>query len=48
MTIDDLRQVPLFESLDEEAAKELSGLLETLDCEAPKVLFRAGDAGDAM
>ena len=48
MTIDDLQQVPLFESLDEEAAKELSGLLETLDCEAPKVLFRAGDAGDAM
>jgi len=48
MTIDDLRQVPLFESLDEEAAKESSGLLETLDCEAPKVLFRAGDAGDAM
>ena len=48
MTIDDLRQVPLFESLDEEAAKELSGLLEMLDCEAPKVLFRAGDAGDAM
>ena len=48
MTIDDLRQVPLFESLGEEAAKELSGLLETLDCEAPKVLFRAGDAGDAM
>ncbi len=48
MTIDDLRQVPLFESLDDEAAKKLSGLLETLDCEAPKVLFRAGDAGDAM
>ena len=48
MTIDDLRQVPLFESLDEKAAKELCGLLETLDCEAPKVLFRAGDAGDAM
>ena len=48
MTIDDLRQVPLFESLDEEAAKELSGLLETLDCEARKVLFRAGDAGDAL
>src|SRR5437773_3854447 len=48
MTIDDLRQVPLFESLDEEAAKELSGLLETLDCEAPNVLFRDGDAGEAM
>src|SRR5213592_887872 len=48
MTIDDLRQVPLFESLDDEAAKKLCQLLETLDCEADKVLFRAGDAGDAM
>jgi CRP/FNR family transcriptional regulator, cyclic AMP receptor protein len=48
MTINDLRQVPLFESLDDEAAKEVCELLETLDCEAPKVLFRAGDAGDAM
>src|SRR5881392_3139051 len=48
MTIDTLRQVPLFESLDDEAAKKLCQLLETLDCEAQKVLFRAGDAGDAM
>jgi CRP/FNR family cyclic AMP-dependent transcriptional regulator len=48
MTIDTLRQVPLFESLDDEAAKNLCELLETLDCEAQKVLFRAGDAGDAM
>ena len=48
MTIDTLRQVPLFESLDDEAAKKLCELLETLDCEAQKVLFRAGDAGDAM
>jgi CRP/FNR family cyclic AMP-dependent transcriptional regulator len=48
MTIDDVRQVPLFESLDEAAAKELCGLLETLDRGAGTVLFRAGDAGDAM
>src|SRR6266699_6778815 len=48
MTIDDLRQVPLFESLDDEAAKKLCELLETLDCEAQEVMFRAGDAGDAM
>jgi len=48
MTIDKLRQVPLFESLDDDAARELCKLLETLDCEAAKVLFRAGDAGDAM
>jgi CRP/FNR family cyclic AMP-dependent transcriptional regulator len=48
MTIDTLRQVPLFESLDDDAAKQLCELLETLDCEAQKVMFRAGDAGDAM
>jgi CRP/FNR family transcriptional regulator, cyclic AMP receptor protein len=48
MTIDTLRQVPLFESLDDDAAKQLCELLETLDCEAQRVMFRAGDAGDAM
>jgi CRP/FNR family cyclic AMP-dependent transcriptional regulator len=48
MTIDELRQVPLFESLDDDAAKQLCELLETLDCEVQKVLFRAGDVGDAM
>jgi len=48
MTIDTLRQVQLFESLDDDAAKQLCELLETLDCEAQKVMFRAGDAGDAM
>src|SRR5438128_2939129 len=48
MTVDDLRQVPLFESLGEEAAKELSGLLETVDRRAETVLLRAGDAGDAL
>ena len=48
MTIETLRQVPLFESLDDEAAKELCKLIETLDCAARQVLFRAGDVGDAM
>src|SRR6266567_3941905 len=48
MTIDTLREVPLFESLDDETAKELCELIETLDCEVQKVLFRAGDVGDAM
>ena len=48
MTIDTLRQVPLFGSLDDGAAKQLCELLETLDCEAQKVMFRAGDPGDAM
>jgi CRP/FNR family cyclic AMP-dependent transcriptional regulator len=47
MTIETLRQVPLFESLGDEAAKELCKLIETLDCPARQVLFRAGDAGDA-
>src|SRR5438876_2672255 len=48
MTIDTLRQVPLFGSLDDEAAKRLCELLETLDCKTGTFLFRAGDAGDAM
>jgi len=48
MTIDTLRQVPLFESLDNEAAGELCHLLESLDCKAGAFLFRAGDQGDAM
>jgi uncharacterized membrane protein len=48
MTIETLRQVPLFESLGDEAAKELCKLIETLDCPARQVLFRAGDVGDAM
>jgi len=48
MTIDTLRQVPLFESLDDKATKEVSELLETLDCKAETFLFRTGDAGDAM
>src|SRR6266704_402908 len=48
MTIETLRQVPLFGSLDDAAAKKLCELLETLGCEAGTFLFRAGDAGDAM
>jgi CRP/FNR family transcriptional regulator, cyclic AMP receptor protein len=48
MTIETLRQVPLFESLDNEAADELCHLLESLDCKAGTTLFRAGDEGDAM
>lgn len=48
MTIDTLRQVPLFESLDNEAAGGLCHLLESLDCKASTILFRAGDEGDAM
>jgi len=48
MTVETLRQVPLFESLDDEAAKKLYELLESLDCKANTFLFRAGEAGDAM
>ncbi|HZA38933.1 MAG TPA: DUF1003 domain-containing protein [Candidatus Baltobacteraceae bacterium] len=48
MTVETLRQVPLFESLDDATARELCGLIETLDCPAHRVLFRAGDVGDAM
>jgi uncharacterized membrane protein len=48
MTVETLRQVPLFESLDDEAAKELCELLDTLDCKAGARLFSAGDVGDAM
>jgi CRP/FNR family transcriptional regulator, cyclic AMP receptor protein len=48
MTIDTLRHVPLFESLDNEAAGKLCHLLESLDCKAGTFLFRTGDEGDAM
>src|SRR4030095_7682034 len=48
MNVETLRQVPLFESLDAEAAHELCGLLESLDSKAGAVLFRTGDEGDAM
>jgi CRP/FNR family transcriptional regulator, cyclic AMP receptor protein len=48
MNVETLRHVPLFESLDNEAATELCDLLESLDCKTGAVLFRAGDEGDAM
>jgi CRP/FNR family transcriptional regulator, cyclic AMP receptor protein len=48
MNVETLRHVPLFESLDNEAAHELCELLESLDCKSGAVLFRAGDNGDAM
>ena len=48
MTIDTLRQVPLFESLDNEAAGELCQLLESVDSKAGTFLFRTGDEGDAF
>ena len=48
MNVETLRQVPLFESLDTEAAHELCELLESVDCKAGALLFRTGDEGDAM
>ena len=48
MTLEALRTVPLFASLDDEAARELRELLEVRELPAGAVLFRAGDAGDAM
>jgi uncharacterized membrane protein len=48
MTIDTLRLVPLFESLDDETARHLCQLLQSIDCKAKTSLFRAGDEGDAM
>src|SRR6185436_19276847 len=48
MTIETLRHIPLFESLDDAAALALSGLLVTRELEPYKVVFRAGDPGDAM
>jgi CRP/FNR family cyclic AMP-dependent transcriptional regulator len=48
MTIDTLRTVPLFESLDEKEARELCDLLEPVECLPQQVLFRAGDAGNGM
>src|SRR6266576_2459931 len=48
MTLDALRSVPLFASLDDEAAGELRDLLRTRDVAAGDLLFRTGDNGDAM
>lgn len=48
MTLDAIRSVPLFSSLDDDAATELRSLLRTRDAAAETTLFRAGDLGDAM
>jgi CRP/FNR family transcriptional regulator, cyclic AMP receptor protein len=48
MNVETLRQVPLFGSLDDQAAGELCHLFESLDRKAGALLFRAGDEGDAM
>lgn len=48
MTLDAIRSVPLFGSLDDEAASELRNLLRTRDVAGGSELFSAGDKGDAM
>jgi uncharacterized membrane protein len=48
MTLEALRSVPLFASLDDETARSLRDLLKVRRAAAGTQLFRAGDAGDAM
>jgi uncharacterized membrane protein len=48
MTLEAIRSVPLFGSLDDEAVRELRSLLRTREVLAGTPLFRAGDQGDAM
>ena len=48
MTLDAIRSVPLFASLDDAAAGELRDLLRIRDVAAGATLFRSGDDGDAM
>ena len=48
MTLDAIRSVPLFASLDDGAAGELRSLLRTRQVATGTALFRAGDDGDAM
>ncbi len=48
MTLDAIRSVPLFASLDDRAATELRDLLRTQNKDAGNTLFEAGDVGDAM
>jgi CRP-like cAMP-binding protein len=48
MTLDAIRSVPLFASLDDEAAVNLRNLLRVNDVPINTSLFRTGDNGDAM
>ena len=48
MSPETLRAVPLFESLDDDAAETICTMLSTEEYEAGAVLFRASDAGDSM
>lgn len=48
MTLESLRSVPLFSSLDDSSAAELRELLREKNVSSKTRLFRAGDKGDAM
>ncbi|HEU0251977.1 MAG TPA: cyclic nucleotide-binding domain-containing protein, partial [Pyrinomonadaceae bacterium] len=48
MTIEALRSVPLFASLDDEAAHDLRNLLSDRVVPQNTRLFKMGDKGDAM
>jgi CRP/FNR family cyclic AMP-dependent transcriptional regulator len=48
MTLEAIRSVPLFASLDDEAATRLRDLLTVTEVPAATELFRTGDKGDAM
>ena len=48
MTLEALRSVPLFASLDDTAAKDLRALLKEREVSNKTRLFRHGDKGDAM
>src|SRR5829696_6455409 len=48
MTLEALRSVPLFASLDDEAAKDLRNLLSDKIVPQNTCLFRQGEKGDAM
>lgn len=48
MTVEAIRSVPLFASLNDEAAQELLTLLQGHDVASGTALFRAGDKGDSM
>jgi uncharacterized membrane protein len=48
MTIEALRSVPLFASLDDDAARTLRDLMSVREAAAGTLLFKMGDPGDAM
>jgi len=48
MNCDTIRAVPIFESLDDDAARALCSLLTMEEYESGHALFRAGDPGDSM